>query len=129
MFPRTWIIAVVVGMLATQTASAGTPTRILLNGSILTMDATDRVAEALAIEDDKIVFVGSSADARKLAARETSIVDLGGRTVIPGLNDTHIHAIRGGQSYNLETYLYDVTSLADALDPMKDAAARQGAGK
>jgi predicted amidohydrolase YtcJ len=129
MHPRRWIVAVVIGMLATDIAWAGAPTRILVNGRILTMDASDRVAEALAIEDDKIVAVGSNGEVRKLAEPETSIVDLEGRTVIPGLNDTHIHAIRGGQTYDLETYWYDVTSLADALDRMKDAAARRGAGK
>jgi predicted amidohydrolase YtcJ len=49
--------------------------------------------------------------------------------VIPGLNDTHLHAIRGGQTYGLETYWYDSTTLAGALARMKDAAADRGAGK
>jgi hypothetical protein len=93
------------------------------------MDASDRMVQALAIEGDKIVAVGSDAEVRRLAGLDTTIVDLGGRTVIPGLNDTHIHAIRGGQTFRRETYWYDATSLQDALDQMKDAAAKRGAGK
>jgi predicted amidohydrolase YtcJ len=129
MHARSWIVAAAIGMLTTHSAPAGTPTRILVNGSIVTMDASDGVAEALAIEDDKIIAVGPNADMRQLAGPETSIVDLGGRTVIPGLNDTHIHAIRGGQTYDIETYWYDVASLDNALARMKDAAAERSAGK
>jgi predicted amidohydrolase YtcJ len=95
----------------------------------LTMDAGDRMAQALAIEGDKIVAVGSDAEVRRLAGPDTSIIDLGGRTVIPGLNDTHIHAIRGGQTFRRETYWYDAASLEDALARMKDAAAKPGGGK
>src|SRR5580700_4983128 len=83
----------------------------------------------LAIKGDKIVAVGSDAEIRRLAGPDTSITDLGGRTVIPGVNDTHIHAIRGGQTFRRETYWYDVASLEDALARMKDAAAKRGAGK
>jgi predicted amidohydrolase YtcJ len=93
------------------------------------MDASDRVTEALAIENDKIVAVGSTAEIRKLAGPDTSVVDLGGRTVIPGLNDSHIHFIRSGQTYRLETYWYDVSTLEEALDQLKAAAEKRGPGK
>jgi hypothetical protein len=116
-------------MLSAQALAAGPPTRLLVNGNILTMDASDRIAQALAIEDDRVVAVGSDADVRRLAGPDTSIVDLGGRTVIPGLNDAHIHAIRGGQTFRRETYWYDVASLEDAFARMRNAAAQRGAGK
>ncbi len=129
MSKRRWIVALAANMLAVQALAAGPPSRVLVNGNILTMDGNNRVAQALAIEGDKIVGVGSDAQIRRLAGPDTSIIDLGGRTVIPGLNDTHLHAIRGGQTYDLETYWYDATTLAGALARMKDAAAERGAGK
>jgi predicted amidohydrolase YtcJ len=113
---------------ATQSLAAQA-TRILINGKILTMDASDRVVEALAIKDNEIIATGSSADIRKLAGPETSVVDLGGRTVIPGLNDSHLHFIRAGQTYRFETYWYDATTLQEALSQLKAAAAERGAGK
>ncbi len=53
-------------------------------------------AQALAVRDGKIAAIGSSADIRALAGPATRVIDLGGRTVIPGLIDSHIHAIRAG---------------------------------
>jgi hypothetical protein len=129
MTKRKWTISFAACLLSAQALAAGPPTRILVNGNVLTMDASDHMAQALAIEGDKIVAVGSDADVRRLAGPDTSIIDLGGRTVIPGLNDAHIHAIRGGQTFRRETYWYDVASLEDALARVKDAAAKRGAGK
>src|SRR5262249_56626962 len=54
----------------------------------------------------------------------TRVVDLGGRTAIPGLNDSHIHPIRGGLNYNLELRWDGVPSLADAMALLKDRARR-----
>src|SRR5260370_13991429 len=124
---RRWPIAFAACMLSAQALAAGPPTRILVNANIVTMDASDRMAQALAIEGDKIVAVGSDAGVRRLAGPDTSIIDLGGRTVIPGLNDTHIHAIRGGQNFRPETYCYDVARLEDAFARMYEAAAKWGA--
>jgi predicted amidohydrolase YtcJ len=112
-----------------RSVSVEWPTRILVNGKILTMDTSDRVVEALAIKDGEIVAVGSSADIRKLAGSETSVVDLGGRTVIPGLNDSHLHFIRAGQTYRFETYWYDASNVREALGQLKAAAAERGPGK
>jgi predicted amidohydrolase YtcJ len=127
--PRTPARPAAVQHSATQAAPAGSPTRILVNGKILTMDASDRVAEALAIKDSEIVAVGSNADIKKLAGPETSVVDLGGRTVIPGLNDSHLHFIRAGQTYHFETYWYDASTLQEALGQLKTAAAERGPDK
>jgi predicted amidohydrolase YtcJ len=93
------------------------------------MDASDRVAEAVAIDGDRIVAVGSNNEVQRLAGPRTKVLDLGGRTLIPGLGDAHNHAIRGGQTYRFETYWYDVTSLAAALYALKEAAHRKGPGK
>jgi predicted amidohydrolase YtcJ len=106
-----------------------TPTFILFNGKILTMDASDDVVEAVAIRGDTIVAAGSSADIRRLAGAETSVVDLGGRTVIPGLNDSHLHFIRAGQTYQFETYWYDASTIEEALGQLRAAVAERGPGK
>ncbi|AEI83059.1 metallo-dependent Hydrolase (plasmid) [Cupriavidus necator N-1] len=105
--------------------------RILVNGTVLTMDAADGIAQAIAIRGDKIAAVGTNQEVRRLAGQHTEVVDLGGRTVIPGLIDTHIHAIRGGQGYGFETYWYEgeTTSLAAGLEQLRQTALARGAGK
>jgi predicted amidohydrolase YtcJ len=67
---------------------------VLLNGKIVTLAARDDIQEALAIRDGKVLAVGRTDEMRKRAAPNASIIDLGGRTVIPGLIDSHMHAGR-----------------------------------
>src|SRR5262249_47054326 len=64
---------------------------ILQNGKILTVDNNFSVAEAVAISGNKILAVGANAEVTKLAGRSTQVIDLKGRTVTPGLVDTHRH--------------------------------------
>src|SRR5262249_37033058 len=73
---------------------------ILLNGKIITLDARSSVVQALAIRDGRIVAVGTNDDIKKLAGSSTRTVDVGGRTVVPGLIDSHIHALRAGLTYS-----------------------------
>lgn len=110
-------------------AAAQTPSLILRNGTVITMDSARPSAQALAISGDKILAVGANEEIDALRQQGTKVLDLNGRTVIPGLNDTHIHAIRGGQTYPFETYWYDVTSLADALDKVRATAATRKPGQ
>jgi len=65
--------------------------RIFLNGKIWTDDDARPRAEAVAVSGDKIVAVGSSAEIKSLASTDTSVVDLGGRLVVPGFQDSHLH--------------------------------------
>jgi len=67
------------------------PDLILWNGKIFTSNLTNPYAEAIAIRGDRIVAVGESDPIRDLAGPPTAQVDLGGRTVIPGINDAHMH--------------------------------------
>ncbi|PYU33348.1 MAG: amidohydrolase, partial [Acidobacteria bacterium] len=67
---------------------------VLLNGKILTVDSQFSTREALAIRDGRIVALGGSAEMKKLAGPKSRVIDLQGRTVIPGLIDNHMHAIR-----------------------------------
>src|SRR5277367_4709342 len=97
--------------------------RIFHNGKIAT-NAMPYFAEAIAVENRKIVSVGRASEVLRLKKPDTETVDLAGHTVIPGLNDSHLHIIRGGLHYNLELRWDGVPSLADALDMLRDQAER-----
>lgn len=70
---------------------------ILRNGAIYTADAADRIVEAVAIRDGRIVYVGSNTGVGAFEGPDTRIVDVKGRMVMPGLVDSHMHPIFGGQ--------------------------------
>ena len=97
---------------------------ILHNGRLHTVDRAKPRASAVAIKDGRFVVVGNDAQAMALRGAGTQVVDLLGRTVIPGLNDSHLHLIRGGLNYNLELRWEGVPSLVDALRLLKDQAER-----
>ncbi|WP_320669908.1 amidohydrolase [Patulibacter defluvii] len=69
---------------------------VLRNGSVLTVDARDRVAQAVALRDGRIAYVGSDRGVRRYVGRRTKVVDLRGRTAMPGLIDGHAHPLAGG---------------------------------
>ncbi|CAH0196888.1 amidohydrolase family protein [Pseudomonas moraviensis] len=97
---------------------------ILFNGQFHTVDREKPLASAVAIKDGRFVAVGNDAEAMALKGSATQVVDMKGRCVIPGLNDSHLHLIRGGLNYNLELRWEGVPSLADALRMLKDQADR-----
>ncbi len=97
---------------------------ILFNGQFHTVDREKPLASAVAIKDGRFVVVGNDAEAMALKGNATQVVDMTGRCVIPGLNDSHLHLIRGGLNYNLELRWEGVPSLADALRMLKDQADR-----
>ena len=66
---------------------------VLVNGKIYTVDTTRPTASALAVRGGKILFVGSDVEARKLGSRSATVIDLGGRTVLPGFIDAHAHLL------------------------------------
>ena len=89
--------------------------------------ATNRVpsfVEAIAITAGKISAWGTNEEILLLRGPETKVIDGNRRTVIPGLNDSHMHPIRGGLNYNMELRWDGVPSLADALRMLKEQAAR-----
>lgn len=78
---------------------------VFINGNIYTMNERQPRAEAIAVRDARIVFVGSNADAKKYQSTETKTVDLAGKTVVPGLTDAHCHIFGIGEremNLNLE---------------------------
>src|ERR1700719_4981239 len=105
-------------------AAAANPVDLLLvNGKVVTLDAPSQVAEALAIEAGRVVATGSAEQLRKLAGPATNVIDLGGRTVIPGLIDSHIHAIRAGFRTATEVHWDGATNIAEAMERLRSAAA------
>jgi predicted amidohydrolase YtcJ len=102
---------------------------ILTNGKIATMVKEGEFVEAVAIKDGKIAATGTSVNVLKLKRAGTKVIDAGGRTVIPGLNDSHTHVIRGGLNYNTELRWDGVTSLKRAMEMLKEQAARTPDGE
>jgi predicted amidohydrolase YtcJ len=126
---RIWLaLATLFGLASATAAFAQQPDTILVNGRILTVDSRFSTREALAIRDGKIASLGTSAEVRKLAGPRTRVIDLQGRTVIPGLIDSHMHAIRAGQTFATEVNWAGARSLQDALTRIRDAAATRPPG-
>lgn len=74
---------------------------ILFNGQIYTVDAARTWAHAVAVRDRKILFVGDDAPALALRGADTKVVDLGGKMVLPGFADSHVHPVSGGVELGL----------------------------
>jgi predicted amidohydrolase YtcJ len=109
------------GLAAQPTAGADL---IVFNGRMATQDERRSFAAAGAIRAGRFVAVGTDADIMAYRGEQTQVIDVGGRTVIPGLNDSHIHPIRGGLHYNMELRWDGVPSLADALRMLRAQAQR-----
>jgi len=96
---------------------------ILYNGKVTTLDRANPQAEAVAVKDGLILFAGSTAEAMRLAGPGTKTVDVGGRRIIPGLIDSHMHIIRGGLNYNMELRWDGVRALDHAMEMLKKQVA------
>ena len=102
---------------------------ILTNGRVATLDRTRPFCEALSIRDGRIVRVGTSRELLTEKKISDRVIDLGGRTVIPGLNDSHLHFVRGSLSYNVDTRWDGVSTLSAALAKLSQQAARTPQGQ
>lgn len=95
---------------------------ILENGIILTQDSSRPIAGSIAIRDGRVLATGRGPKLDQYVKRGTKRVNLGGRTVIPGLNDSHMHPTRGGRFYASELRWDGLTSLSRGLDMIAEAA-------
>jgi len=129
--PRSWkfrtvllCLAVAPWLLAAQQA-APRADLILVNGRVLTVDATDRVAQAVALAGNKIIAVGTNAEVQRLAAPNARRIDLAGRTVTPGLIDAHAHFANAGTArlFVLDLAYPTVKRVADIVAAVKAKAA------
>jgi predicted amidohydrolase YtcJ len=101
---------------------------VLTNGKILTMDGQSSIVEALAIKDGKILATGRNASITALVGPRTRVLDLAGKTVIPGLIDTHAHFKAAG----LSDYVVNMSrakTVAEALDAIKTFVAKKKPGE
>src|SRR3954467_6189777 len=108
-----------------QVQSADT---VLFNGKILTVDRDFSIRDAIAIDHGRVLATGSSQDMQKLAGANARLIDLGGRTVIPGLTDGHIHGVRAAATFGAEVNWIGVPTLKLALDKIRQAAQTQKPG-
>lgn len=103
-------------------SSKTSPDLILYNGQISTLDSKHPVATNLAVKDGRITGVDDADEYER--GPNTTVIDLKGRCVIPGLNDSHIHVIRGGLNYNMELRWDGVPSISEALRMLREQAQR-----
>lgn len=95
---------------------------LLFNGRIATQDAKGSFTQALLVRDGRIAATGTTQDLRRRAGADATRIDLGGRTVIPGLIDSHIHAIRAGRTFATEVNWIGATSIVEAMERIAAAA-------
>ncbi|WP_433763550.1 amidohydrolase [Flavobacterium ginsenosidimutans] len=97
---------------------------IIYNGKIATMQKQGEFVQAIAMKDGIILDVGSEKNILSYKSPETKLIDAKGKTVIPGLNDSHMHVIREGLNYNSELRWDGVKTLKRAMEMLKEQAAR-----
>jgi predicted amidohydrolase YtcJ len=100
------------------------PDLVIVNAKIYTVDGAFSTAEAVAITNGKFAAVGSTGEIRKLAAPSTKIMDLGGKTVVPGLQDDHLHNAGGGPGVDLSR----ARTLQEVLDRIGARVKESGPG-
>jgi predicted amidohydrolase YtcJ len=128
-----WIaasIAVALVILGEQPAAAQqfAPDFVLKNGKMITVDNRFTIAEAVAVRGERIVDVGTNDEIDALVGPETTVIDLEGRSVIPGLIDNHGHIMEEGPIWQLELRLDGIETRAEALQMMRDQAIALGTG-
>ena len=113
-----WLLLVALSAAPAFAQSADT---VLTNGKIVTLEGAG-IVEALAVTDGKIVATGKSDEIMRLAGPATRRIDLGGRTVIPGLIDSHMHAIRAALFYATEVNWIGTKSIPEAMERIREKA-------
>jgi predicted amidohydrolase YtcJ len=126
-FGRAILIVLALFAAAAGPASAQAPDTVLVNGKIVTVDDRFTIAQALAIKGERILKVGTTAEVEALRGPQTRVIDLAGRTVIPGLIDNHAHWVRAAEHDELR---FDgVTSRQQALKMLADRVHSVPAGE
>jgi predicted amidohydrolase YtcJ len=113
---------------AAQQDGLNAPELVVLNGKILTLDDKSSVAEALAVRDGRILATGSNASIKSMAGAQTRVIDVAGKTVVPGLIDTHAHFKAAGMG-DYVVNMSRAKTVAEALDAIKAFAAKKKPGE
>ena len=126
-FGRAILLVLALFAAAAGPASAQAPDTVLVNGKIVTVDDRFTIAQALAIKGERILKIGTTAEVEALRGPQTRVIDLAGRTVIPGLIDNHAHWVRAAEHDELR---FDgVTSRQQALKMLADRVHSVPAGE
>ncbi|WP_432728786.1 amidohydrolase [Variovorax sp. W6] len=120
--------AIAASLLLPVAAQAQPADLVVTNAKIATLDAAGTMAQAIAVRDGRIVAVGSTAQMGAFTSPATRTVDAGGRTVIPGLIDSHMHAVRAALSYSTEVNWIGAGTIAEAMARIRTAAANARPG-
>jgi predicted amidohydrolase YtcJ len=122
------LILFLVSFFLGRMSSAENVDLLLVNGNIYTVSDAQPHAEAIAIKNQRIVFVGSNVDAKKLQGDKTRMIDLAGKTVVPGLTDSHCHIFGIGER-EMRLNLEGTNSLEDFLAKVRERVSQTEQGK
>ncbi len=121
-------IAFLAALCGLQAADAAEPADLIVHkAKVVTVDAKFSIAEAVAVKDGRIIAVGTSDDVLKLRGPKTRVIDAAGKTVLPGLYDSHVHPV-GAATSELNAPLPRLKSLKDAFDYIRKRAANTPEG-
>jgi hypothetical protein len=124
-----WTVVLGLGAASGAAAHRSAPAElIVVNGKVLTVDRRFRVVEAAAIRGGVFVLAGTNEQARRLAGPATRVIDAGGRSVIPGIIDSHVHAL-GVAGSEARAPFRDLRSIPDIQDWIREQAASAPAGQ
>src|SRR6202453_836041 len=123
---RLLVMLAVAGMLPAQQPA---PDLVLANGKIITVDERFRIAQAVAIQGDRIVAVGTNQEMAQLAGTNTRRIDLMGSAVTPGLIDNHMHLLRAATTWLRELRFDGVDSRKQAIEMLRARVKAAGAGE
>src|SRR5215471_12108317 len=107
-------VLVIMAALGANAQSKPSATLVITNAVVYTVDKQRPKAEAVAVIGDRIVAVGSRAEIDTWRGAQTKVIDTGGKLVLPGFNDAHVHFIQGGAQL-------DQVQLTDAANPEESA--------
>src|SRR5947208_5127429 len=116
-------VAIILLFMSSITAGAETAETIFINGNIYTVNENQPSAQAIAVKNDRIIFVGANADGEKFRVGKTHIVDLTGKTVMPGFTDSHCHIFGIGER-EMTLNLEETNTREDFLARVKERVAQ-----
>jgi predicted amidohydrolase YtcJ len=122
------VVVVVLGLVINASQPEAPPSHVFHNGKIVTVDPQFRIVEAMAIRDGTVLAVGTNAEMLRLAGSGSERVDLAGRTVLPGLIDSHVHA-PAASMYEFEQPVPDMQTIGDVLSYIRERATTTEAGR
>ena len=122
------LVLILLGLVVTACQREPAPSHVFHNGKIVTVDPQFRTVEAMAVRDGRILAAGTNTEILGLAGSGTERVDLGGKTVLPGLIDSHVHA-PGASMYEFEAPVPDMESIEDVLAYFRERAGKTEPGR